>query len=523
MAEQHINLRLGSTADTSGFTKVNNALTTLGKNVQKANTGIASISGSLGGLNGVVGKVSGGISNLFTSFAGGPIGITIGAITTIISLFTAWKKHSDELKEKHEKLVKEMHEGYGRRVASYIQKAIDAQNKMLDNIITKGNRAIDVLNRMRDGYKALTNSDNDKINSKLSLGNSIIDKNVAEQSLKITQSTADPALSKLLIGVVKAKAEQEKTTQGNQVAIDISRNNMSVAEEEVKRLHDLYQETEKVRDAKSAKGEDTFKEDEKLIKTYRELSIAQDKLKISTEQHDKLLNDVRTKNIQMAVAVHEAEEAIVKYKQSLQEQIKALQDQVKEKKKQLESEKKTAELKTKIDEVDKKILSMKQDAEKKQKERESFEQNLRDGMSADNNQRINGRPYQYHPNENGVPDSDADQARAQRFAGKRKREKDNRDNFVKRRDDAREKQLRNTKRSQWSKSDWDFMARRNKQRFDANKAKEEIAKEEKRKKDLELELKKQRDENHDNIATITTEIQNLNTKIKEFTDKANAS
>lgn len=99
MAKNDISLRIGTKYDGEGFKKLNNALKDSSKQAKTATDTISKISSAVGGIDGEVGKVAGGLSKVFSSFAqGGVVGLAIAGVTTVvgmcISKFKEMREHA---------------------------------------------------------------------------------------------------------------------------------------------------------------------------------------------------------------------------------------------------------------------------------------------------------------------------------------------------------------------------------------------------------------------------------------------
>ena len=157
--ENKIRLELGSVFKGDGFKQAQREIENTAKAVQKAAGGMAQIGGELGKLDGRIGAVAGGLGNLLGSLAAGPMGVAAAGIGLVVSGLMAWKNKIEETRKAHEEMMAKMGEGYNRRVAGYAKKAHDAEIAALDAIISKGKRAIEVINARASAYKSLGQSE----------------------------------------------------------------------------------------------------------------------------------------------------------------------------------------------------------------------------------------------------------------------------------------------------------------------------------------------------------------------------
>ncbi len=148
MASNKIQITLASVFQGEGFNKANTAVKGLSKNVKDATEGFGKLSGELGGINGTVGKVADGIGKLFGALSGGPIGLAIAGVTLLVSIFSSWKESTDEAARKQHEMMAKMEEGYRRRLCEAIEAARKKQSDFFGEIVTKGNEARAVLERL---------------------------------------------------------------------------------------------------------------------------------------------------------------------------------------------------------------------------------------------------------------------------------------------------------------------------------------------------------------------------------------
>lgn len=343
MSEKHINLRLGSTADTSGFTQMGKAVDTFGKNVQKASNGLAGVTGALGQMNGVVGKVAGGLSSLFSSFAGGPIGVAIASITLIVSLLSKWKNHMDDTKKKweeHHELMKKMSEGYERRLQRAIEGARKKQEEFLDSMIKKGQTAIDKLEKLRSRMKELGKSHGDLQDAGFDERISQIRKDAQAKSSGETKDVAAITMADAKVEELKVKEEQLLS----QYARSLYENTA-----ETDKVNSQLKELGKIRNIQIKKGEDLTATDEKIQDAMNRLKILENERATVTKKHNTAMSD---HSAEVLKATNEAKQArktehdnrvkgetVEKNKQTLsgmKDELKKTENNERDKKEQLE-------------------------------------------------------------------------------------------------------------------------------------------------------------------------------------------
>lgn len=343
MSEKHINLRLGSTADTSGFTKMGKAVDTFGKNVQKATNGLAGVTGALGQMNGVVGKVAGGLSSLFSSFAGGPIGLVIGSLTMIVSLCSKWKSHMDETKKKmeeHHELMKKMRDGFENRLQRSIEGARKKQEEFLDSMIKKGQTAIDKLEKLRSRMRDLAKSEDNVRDAGFDERISQIKKNAQVKASGETKDVAAITMADAKVEELKVKEEQL-----------LSRYTRSLYENtaETEKVNGQLKELQKIRNTQIKKGEDLTATDEKIQDATNKLTILQNERATITKKHNATMNDHTAEVLKATNEVKDARktehdnrikgDTVEKNKKTLsgmKDELKKTEDNERDKKEQLE-------------------------------------------------------------------------------------------------------------------------------------------------------------------------------------------
>lgn len=131
MADEKINITIGSTANLEAFTKASKATQTLGSAGKLAKEALGELSADLVGMGGPVAEVVKGIENMSKAMAAfGPMGILIGAAKIALDIFaSSSKKAAEELERRTAEMEKaaaaKLKETVNRHVGE-VKSAIDA-------------------------------------------------------------------------------------------------------------------------------------------------------------------------------------------------------------------------------------------------------------------------------------------------------------------------------------------------------------------------------------------------------------
>lgn len=108
MANQKININIGSSYNGEGMNKALGSIDKLSKTTGKVTGAIGRLGGSFEALGGSVGKAIGNVSNLMGALAtGGLWGGIVAGLTTSIALFQDAMAMMDEMKKKAEENARE--------------------------------------------------------------------------------------------------------------------------------------------------------------------------------------------------------------------------------------------------------------------------------------------------------------------------------------------------------------------------------------------------------------------------------
>lgn len=143
-----------------GFKKAGKAVKDTTKSVKDTTQALGQFADKMGELNGTTGKVADGIGKFIGAMSGGALSMAIVGITTVVGLFSKWRNHVEETRKKNRKLIEEMEDGYGKKVAFALDYARSKQEEFLNLMIDKGQKAIERLERIRDLNREMANARN---------------------------------------------------------------------------------------------------------------------------------------------------------------------------------------------------------------------------------------------------------------------------------------------------------------------------------------------------------------------------
>ena len=193
MADQRVNINIGSSYNGSGMTRALGAVNTMSSNAKRAAGAVGQLAGAFDGLGGSAAKsINAVASGLGAIATGGVFGAIIFGVTTVISLFQKWKDEGDSLDKMKSRLdgIKESTEKLTSGVSSGISK-IDKYTAAVDKLT---NAHLRLAAAQADAKKAAINNELENMptgGSGEDIANQIMAN--AEASRKITQIDADTA------------------------------------------------------------------------------------------------------------------------------------------------------------------------------------------------------------------------------------------------------------------------------------------------------------------------------------------
>ena len=159
MANNNINISIGSSFNAEGFNKLAQSASDVTKTVGKVTGAVGQIGGAIGGLDGTVGKVTGAVSNLFQSFAmGGPIGVAIAGVTALVGWFQKMKTEAEESRKKLEAMAQAAEKAKIEKAFKEAQVAVANANTALDEHIKRLNDATAASERLAKAEKQVADA-----------------------------------------------------------------------------------------------------------------------------------------------------------------------------------------------------------------------------------------------------------------------------------------------------------------------------------------------------------------------------
>ena len=127
MADQKVNINIGSSYNGEGMNKALGAVDTLSKTAGKAAGAVGRLGSAFGGIGGEVGKAVGAVTSLFSALAtGGLIGGAIVAITSLVGMFKQMSEEAENLEKAQLKAF-----------SAQLNRQVDKYGKELDKVISK--------------------------------------------------------------------------------------------------------------------------------------------------------------------------------------------------------------------------------------------------------------------------------------------------------------------------------------------------------------------------------------------------
>ena len=112
MADQKINIAIGSSYNGTGMNNALGAVDKLSKTAGKAAGAVGSLGSALGGMGGKAGQAIGAVTKLTGALAmGGPIGLAIAGVTALVAAFQNYKEKQEQAAkaaQEHAKKLKEL-------------------------------------------------------------------------------------------------------------------------------------------------------------------------------------------------------------------------------------------------------------------------------------------------------------------------------------------------------------------------------------------------------------------------------
>lgn len=166
MADNHINISIGSSFNGEGFNQLARAAGDVTKTASKVMNSVGQLGNAVGGIDGTIGKVTGSIGNMLGAFAmGGPMGIAIAGVTALVGWIGNIKKEADEAKKKFDEMahaaekarIEQMFKDAEIAIAN-ANDALDTHVKKLNEVVTASEKVAKAEKTVADAQKRLTSA-----------------------------------------------------------------------------------------------------------------------------------------------------------------------------------------------------------------------------------------------------------------------------------------------------------------------------------------------------------------------------
>lgn len=208
MADQRININIGSSYSGDGFNKALGAVDGLSKKAGKAAGAVGRLGSALGGIEGEAGKAIGAVTNLVGALAsGGLIGGAIAGVTSLVGFFMEMSKEAEKAEKAQMKAFSDQLE---RQVNSY--------GKALDTVIDKLGKLSKVQQQVAKNQIAMGDAMANQSVAQIQLGA------INEQDGK---GAAERAVIQAKAGVETAKVKGENAVRTADINVSTAQNNLN--------------------------------------------------------------------------------------------------------------------------------------------------------------------------------------------------------------------------------------------------------------------------------------------------------
>ena len=165
MADGKVNLTFSTVAQLGGLNQLSDGLKKSAKGIKDFGDAGARLAGELSAqFKGPVAGAMDGVFGVVKSLAqGGLWGAIAAGVGTCITKFVEWRKEIEKQREERRKLLKDMAEGYERRVASYAEKAAQKEREAYEARVKAmqeyAKAQTEMVNAVQRNSAALTNAD----------------------------------------------------------------------------------------------------------------------------------------------------------------------------------------------------------------------------------------------------------------------------------------------------------------------------------------------------------------------------
>lgn len=219
MADQKININIGSSYNGEGMNKALGSIDKLSKTTGKVAGAVGRLGGSFEALGGSAGKAIGNVSNLMGALAtGGLWGGIVAGLTTSIALFQDAMAMMDEMKKRAEENAKEW-----KKAEENAKKWIQSiQENELNKIQQYGEKLVSTLNRLADAEARVTKAQNDLNHAMDETKFAELQSDIAG-SINAASSPDEKARARSLGNIRLAEAQQAMTLEDQKAIVEQKR------------------------------------------------------------------------------------------------------------------------------------------------------------------------------------------------------------------------------------------------------------------------------------------------------------
>lgn len=226
MADNHVNISIGSSFNGEGFNKLANAAAGVTKTTGQIMNGVGQIGNAIGGLDNTLGKVTGAIGNMLGALAvGGPVGLAIAGVTALVGWIGKIKKEAEEAKNKLDEMAKAAQQARFEKEFKAAEDAVKNANKALDDHQKALDEAAKAAERLAKAEKNVADAQERLSNAQGSLDMA----NLQSQIQQRVQDIKNPEQR----SIEQAKGNVELQQLKNQQALDAANKEVESAREQL--------------------------------------------------------------------------------------------------------------------------------------------------------------------------------------------------------------------------------------------------------------------------------------------------
>lgn len=320
MADNHINISIGSSFNGEGFNKLAKSAANVTQTAGKVMNSVGQIGSALGGLDGTLGKVTGAVGNMLGAFAmGGPMGIAIAGVTALVGWIGKMKKESEEAKQKLEQMAQAAEKARIDKAFKDAQTAVANANTALNDHLKALNDAATAADRLAKAEKAVADAQerlgNAQGNFQLAQLQSQIQQNVSN-----AQSPADKSIEQAKGNVELQQLKNAQALEAANKEIEKARDQLNDATRDLNSLKDTKELVQnQISQIESTLGnavQDQKKQLDKLLEAEASAEWNYKSLAKNVGEQDKETVEAKEKYIKAHDAVTVAQEKIAQTEQN---------------------------------------------------------------------------------------------------------------------------------------------------------------------------------------------------------------